>query len=279
MSDIYLLIEGQQTGPYSLEQVNQSLANGSVTGDLPAWRVGMAEWTPVQTLLASSSLDSGHCVIGSGVTQRQEASPSMAPVTKSRILSLENFKWMALGAGICGVIGVGIFLLIFGLSMVGNVFHGSPSDSIRTALRQDADLGSEYKKATSGISRQGLNDRGLDAYARQTNNLASAMRRVDISHCPREFQEAYRQHITCWARMANIVANHPHIRSGDEALLEGFLRGVGGDPTGGAFAVQDEYNSFVSQLREESLNLERSWDEVKLSAEKYGINTKDYSPG
>jgi hypothetical protein len=53
MSEIYLLIEGQQQGPYTEEQVRQSLTEGLIARDLPAWQGGLADWIEVECLLAS----------------------------------------------------------------------------------------------------------------------------------------------------------------------------------------------------------------------------------
>jgi hypothetical protein len=41
--DIYLLIQGEQQGPYTEEQVRQSLAEGQIPADLPAWREGLKD--------------------------------------------------------------------------------------------------------------------------------------------------------------------------------------------------------------------------------------------
>jgi len=39
--------DGQQLGPYTLEQVNEYLAAGSLSPDDPAWHEGLAEWVPL----------------------------------------------------------------------------------------------------------------------------------------------------------------------------------------------------------------------------------------
>jgi hypothetical protein len=52
MSDIYLLIEGKQEGPYTEEQVRQSLAEGLIPSDLPAWHDGLqGEWVPISSIV------------------------------------------------------------------------------------------------------------------------------------------------------------------------------------------------------------------------------------
>ena len=54
MADIYLLIEGKQEGPYTEEQVRQSLAEGLIPPDLPAWHQGLPEdWAPISSIVES----------------------------------------------------------------------------------------------------------------------------------------------------------------------------------------------------------------------------------
>jgi hypothetical protein len=48
--DIYLLIDGQQQGPYTEEQVRQSLAEGLIPSDLPGWHEGLDDWVQVGSL-------------------------------------------------------------------------------------------------------------------------------------------------------------------------------------------------------------------------------------
>lgn len=54
--DIYLLIEGQQQGPYAEDQLRQSLAQGLIQSDLPAWHEGLADWVQIETLLGFSEV-------------------------------------------------------------------------------------------------------------------------------------------------------------------------------------------------------------------------------
>ncbi|XID75778.1 RDD family protein [Alkanindiges sp. WGS2144] len=47
---IYLARNNEQAGPYTLEQVNQMLANGQVVLNDLAWHEGMSEWKPLGEL-------------------------------------------------------------------------------------------------------------------------------------------------------------------------------------------------------------------------------------
>ena len=53
MPDIYLLIENQKQGPYTEDQVRQSLGEGQIPSGLPAWHEGLADWVTVEELISS----------------------------------------------------------------------------------------------------------------------------------------------------------------------------------------------------------------------------------
>ena len=50
--NIYLFINDLQTGPYSDDQFRAMLASGTITPEQLAWYDGVAEWRPLNTILA-----------------------------------------------------------------------------------------------------------------------------------------------------------------------------------------------------------------------------------
>lgn len=47
----YLLaVNGQQTGPYTVAQIQQMLSQGSITVESLVWRSGMMDWTPIKNV-------------------------------------------------------------------------------------------------------------------------------------------------------------------------------------------------------------------------------------
>jgi len=50
---IYLAVNGQQQGPFTIDQLRQSLARGETSRETPAWYAGLAAWTPLGQLLDS----------------------------------------------------------------------------------------------------------------------------------------------------------------------------------------------------------------------------------
>jgi hypothetical protein len=54
MDAIFLAVNGQQQGPYTVEQVHAGVARGEYTAETLAWHEGLAGWMPLSTLLASA---------------------------------------------------------------------------------------------------------------------------------------------------------------------------------------------------------------------------------
>ena len=77
-SSVYILIEGEQRGPYDLSQIRAMSESGAVTADTPFWQEGMTEWQPLSTIAheleAVVPEDANHAL------PMQEASGSDVPI-------------------------------------------------------------------------------------------------------------------------------------------------------------------------------------------------------
>ena len=51
MRDYYLLINNQQVGPYTADQLHQMLAQGQLQAESSAWYDGLPDWAPVSLIL------------------------------------------------------------------------------------------------------------------------------------------------------------------------------------------------------------------------------------
>lgn len=111
----------------------------------------------------------------------------------------------------------------------------------------------------------------IDRCSALISDFVDSARSIKLSSCPPDYAEAFIRYIASWSKLARIMDNHPHIRSGEEAVLEGFLRGLAGDPTGGAFEMQSEYKNWVLRLNAAQLQLETKWDELSAVAARHGI--------
>jgi hypothetical protein len=56
MRDYYLLIDNQQVGPYTADQLHQMLAQGRLTAESSAWYDGLPDWAPVSSILEPASV-------------------------------------------------------------------------------------------------------------------------------------------------------------------------------------------------------------------------------
>ena len=68
----YLLIDGEQRGPYTVKQIDHLLNSGLIREDATFWREGLEQWQPVTNLVQlrrpkSSWLKRG-LMLGAGVT-------------------------------------------------------------------------------------------------------------------------------------------------------------------------------------------------------------------
>jgi hypothetical protein len=118
--DIYLLIESQQTGPFTEEQVQQSLAAGLIPGDLPAWHAGLTEWVQVESLIGAPSVVGGASTVSQelttapGMVSRTEPSKPFAPSSKLEAVQGRFTSY--------GFFGIGfVALVILGLSIGGGL--------------------------------------------------------------------------------------------------------------------------------------------------------------
>ena len=55
MTDIYLYIDGQQSGPYQPDQLRELLAQNQITADTPAWHKDLTEWSTVDKVLSPAA--------------------------------------------------------------------------------------------------------------------------------------------------------------------------------------------------------------------------------
>jgi len=56
IAQYFVAIEGKQTGPYSLEEIEKELLSGTISKETLLWTQGLSEWTKTGTLLSDSFL-------------------------------------------------------------------------------------------------------------------------------------------------------------------------------------------------------------------------------
>jgi hypothetical protein len=48
--EIHIFRDGEQWGPYSIQEINEELAKGVLSRDVLAWHEGLTDWTPIQEI-------------------------------------------------------------------------------------------------------------------------------------------------------------------------------------------------------------------------------------
>jgi hypothetical protein len=110
----------------------------------------------------------------------------------------------------------------------------------------------------------------FDTIAALMRNYVESARKIDTSSCPRDFAEAYYRHLSAWSEEAQAVHGHPHTPTGDAAFVNGFFRGLAGNPSGGALETRNEYLAWAKEVTARDADVHKSWDEVNALAVRYG---------
>jgi type II secretory pathway pseudopilin PulG len=114
MPDIYLHLEGQQTGPYQLAQVRQLVAEGKLSTDTPAWYQGLSAWGTVASVLAAFPV--------TGVPPVSIPPPPPPPVRQGMN-----------GCALAAIIVCAVFGGIFVLSCLAGIALGPITNGIKKA--------------------------------------------------------------------------------------------------------------------------------------------------
>lgn len=102
----YLGKNGQQTGPFTVEQLQGMVAGGQLTAADLLWTEGMSEWKPASTLLPSLfPAQAG----GPGVSP-YPAAPAPSPIPTAKI---PNYLWQSIAVTLCCCLPFGIAAIVY----------------------------------------------------------------------------------------------------------------------------------------------------------------------
>jgi hypothetical protein len=115
MRDFYLLIDGQQAGPYTAEQLHELLARGELTAESPAWYDGLPDWAHLGTILEDVALPA-------------PVQPAPAPTASSQVVpSLESQAPVVISISKNGLrkgaYAVGLLLILFLIYYFASPFY------------------------------------------------------------------------------------------------------------------------------------------------------------
>jgi len=142
--------------------------------------------------------------------------------------------------------------------------------AVRNVMTKDREAGEILSARIDGLSRDRVTDDKLDAFAKLINSYVGDVRETSLTDCPRDFAESYYRYVSAWSEAADSVDSHPHIPTEDEAVLEGFFRGLHGDPTGGVIELADTLQAYLARIQSAFDNVSKCQHEVEALAVRYG---------
>jgi hypothetical protein len=127
--------DGQNLGPYSIEEIRSRLRGGELTPDSPAWTEGMADWQPIRVILSSSLPPIPTTVAASSVIPKSETLATVALMLPLGGTALNMF-WvggMNLLQGPGSALQAVTALVVIGTAILigveaGNLGMGGPND-------------------------------------------------------------------------------------------------------------------------------------------------------
>jgi hypothetical protein len=129
MPEIYLYLNGQQTGPYQPAQLRQLLAEGKITAEIPAWHKDLTDWSTVAQVLAQFPAPAS----GPPPYVPPSAPPAPSPQKK-------GMSGCTIAAIIVGAILVLLLPCCAGIAL-GSITNGIKKAKENTALQQSRALG------------------------------------------------------------------------------------------------------------------------------------------
>ncbi len=124
----HLVIQGQQTGPFSVEQLQQMLAAGEIVPEQPAWRPGLAEWLPVRNFLPPALPQ--RPLFSTPLVARPVMMPPQPVVKKS------SRRWLWITLAVLVVVGALVALVMFGVQAIRH--EGTDEMSFRPLFEERA---------------------------------------------------------------------------------------------------------------------------------------------
>lgn len=164
-----------------------------------------------------------------------------------------------------------IAFLTLSLSVLG---CGGSSASIKAVLQRDHALAQKIQSPYN-YSGSGSLDEYMDCSAQTIFWYVNEARKFDTNSVPADFAVAYREHLAAWENHGQIVMNHPVFGTFTSNFFEGFVRGLMGDLTGGAFEKEALFNNWAAQVDRSNQKISSTWRDVENCALKYGVNISE----
>jgi len=140
----------------------------------------------------------------------------------------------------------------------------SSEDAIREVLKQNQKL----EEALSFDTNAAFSDSTMDNMATAFRSFVSKAKAINTDQCPRNFAVAYNNYLAASDVLADALAAHPHLpESATEGFLEGAIKGLNGDTSGGV----DEVKAWMKDSTDKSTQTKSAKAELEAIAIGYGV--------
>jgi hypothetical protein len=112
-------------------------------------------------------------------------------------------------------------------------------------------------------------DEDVDGIATRVNTFIGQSRAIDLSNCPQTYVDAYNRYLAAWTDEAHTIREHPHIPTESEAFAVGFVKGLDGDPTGGAQEFKDKFTNWSTTLKADDAEIDKRDKELTSIATNF----------
>lgn len=167
----------------------------------------------------------------------------------------------------------GVFIVVcilVGLLILGGAGAGAWFWLIKTRSEaMDIKTRSEAMEIEQVLEQDARCKQGATSIA----EVVGRMKAIDTSACPNDFRAAYLAHLHAWEAMADLEQEAIALKKEHESvgtMLEGFIRGLLGDPFGKAREIMDARGDLQKKIKEADKQIKLTFQRVQEIAVAHG---------
>ena len=127
----YLGKNGQQTGPYTMEQLQAMASNGQLAPTDLVWTQGMGDWKPASSVLPALFPQGAGTPPAAGTPPPMSASvPQVPGIAAARI---PNYLWQSIVVTLCCCIPFGIVAIVYSAQVNSKLIVGDAAGAQESA--------------------------------------------------------------------------------------------------------------------------------------------------
>lgn len=176
-----------------------------------------------------------------------------------------------------GIVVILVIVIIGGLYIIGTRIEKQKEEEAAHRQAQITAMANVHARAKalndalqSDIqATKPTTDEDVDGIATRVNTFIEQARAIDLSNCPQTYVDAYNRYLAAWTDEAHTIREHPHIPTEGEAFAVGFVKGLEGDPTGGAQEFKDKFSNWSTTLKADDAEIDKRDKELTSIAANF----------